>query len=190
MSVRAVNRGRFHERGNLIECLLEDRTDAVPDPGVDDQLGGGQAPHGVTQQPGLREGIPVAGEKQHRAADPRPMGRALVPSLGAPRRMQRVGEEHQGSVFMLGGDQRRDAAAEGMATDCRLGGWGSRGEIDGHGALGTALRQLHRARVDAAPPQAGDLGRKAGRAARCAVRKVQASHISKRRAGEPKAWYT
>lgn len=118
------------------------------------------------------------------------MGRALVPSLGGAGWMERVGEEHERAVLMLRGDQRRDPAAEGMATDgCLAGRWG-RGQIDRHRGLGTALRKLDGGRIHATPPQARDLGRETRSAAGCTMGKVQVSHAGKRRAGEPSAWYT
>lgn len=93
------------------------------------------------------------------------MGGALIPSLGPTGRMQRVGEEHQAAVLMFGGDQRRNPAAERMPTDGCFAGRRSRGEIDGHGGLGTTLGQLDGGRFDAAPPQAGNLRREASGAA-------------------------
>ena len=135
------------------------------------------------------EGITVAGEEQHRTADAPPVGRALIPAIRAAGRVQRVGDEHQRAVPMLRGDEGGDPPTERMTANGRLLGRWRRGQVDRHGALCAALRELNGGSFDAALAQAPDLGREAGGAAGRAMGEEEACHAAKGRAARSRAWY-
>jgi len=130
----------------------------MPDAWVGDELGGGEAADRDAEEVQAREWIGFARQHQDRATDPRPVRGSLVPRLAPPRGVERVRQEHEPRYRPLSGEERRDSAAERVATDDHpprslVKG----GAVNGQRALSLAAWQRHNSGLDSAPFQPGEM---------------------------------
>src|SRR4029078_2488611 len=117
---RAALRARPDEKGSgPIESVVEDRLEGMAEAGIRDELGVAQERHGRAEELDPGERIGLAREEQDRAADGRPVRRALGGALRTARGMERVAEQDERGIVRvgLGGGKAGDAAAVRLAAD-------------------------------------------------------------------------